>query len=202
MPLTLFAVPDQAQETNHFSIDLPVLGSLILTHQMDGVVHGLKDVPPDQRPPVAVVFYAFRIMVGIGLLMLALVVVGLLLRLRGTQHQNPLFLRACEIAGPFGLIAVLAGWTVTEVGRQPWLVYGLVRTRDSVPPSLTGSDVLISLIGYMLAYVIMYPAGIALMARIVRRGVAASEGPEDKIESGRSQSPILAATTGLREQGQ
>lgn len=202
VPLTLFAIPDQAGETNRFSVDIPDLGSLILTHRMDGVVHGLKDVPPDQRPPVAVVFFAFRIMVGLGFFMLGLVLVGLMLRLRRTQHENAFFLRACEIAGPFGFIAVLAGWTVTEVGRQPWLVYGILRTQDSVAPSLTGPDVLLSLIGYILAYVIMYPAGIALMARIVRRGVARSDAHEDMIESGRPQLPILAAATGSMEQGQ
>lgn len=202
VPLTLFAIPDQAGERNRFSVDIPDLGSLILTHRMDGVVHGLKDVPPDQRPPVAVVFFAFRIMVGLGFFMLGLVLVGLILRLRRTQHESALFLRACEIAGPFGFIAVLAGWTVTEVGRQPWLVYGIMRTQDSVAPSLTGPDVLLSLIGYILAYVIMYPAGIALMARIVRRGVARSDAHEDMIESGRPQLPILAAATGSTEQGQ
>jgi cytochrome d ubiquinol oxidase subunit I len=198
VPLTLFAIPDQANEINHFSIEIPDIGSIILTHELDGTVHGLKDVPPDQRPHVAIVFFAFRIMVGVGLLMIAVVLAGAWLRWRRSLFENVLFLRTCQLAAPFGFVAVIAGWTVTETGRQPWLVYGMMRTADSVPPSLTGLDVLLSLIGYMLAYLIMFPAGITLMARIVRGGAA---GPEetDAVESGRPRSPILAATAGSLE---
>ncbi|MEZ2131649.1 MULTISPECIES: cytochrome ubiquinol oxidase subunit I [unclassified Sinorhizobium] len=191
VPLTLFALPDQGAETNRFSIEVPRIGSLILTHELDGEVKGLKEVPPDQRPPVAIVFFAFRIMVGAGTLMLIVVLAGTWLRWRGGLFQRSLYLRCCEFAGPLGYIAVIAGWTTTEVGRQPWLVYGHILTRESVPPSLTGADVLLSLTGYVIAYLIIYPAGIYLMARIVRQGVTI--GPETPIESGRPQSPIRAA---------
>jgi cytochrome d ubiquinol oxidase subunit I len=92
------------------------------------------------------------------------------LRARGRLFAAGWFLRCCEIAAPYGFLAVLAGWTTTEVGRQPWTVYGLMRTAESVSPSLTGSDVLISLLGYGAVYLIMFPAGVALMARIVARG--------------------------------
>lgn len=194
VPLTLFAIPDQQGETNHFSIEVPLIGSLILTHELNGEVKGLKEVPPDRRPPVAIVFFAFRIMVGMGLIMLAIVAVGTWLRWRGQLFDNDLFLRACQYGGPLGFIAVLAGWTTTEVGRQPWLVYNHILTAQSVPPSLTGLDVLLSLVGYMIAYLIMFPAGIYLMARLVRRGVQTTE-TEEPIESGRPQSPILAAVT-------
>jgi cytochrome d ubiquinol oxidase subunit I len=190
-PLALFAIPDEKHETNHFSIDVPMLGSLILTHDPNGVVPGLKEVPPDQRPPVAVPFFAFRIMVGIGLIMLAVVIAGNLLRVGGKLYRNGLFLRACEWAAPLGFIAVLAGWTTTEVGRQPWTVYGLLRTADSVSPSLTGLDVALSFGGYILAYLVMFPAGVLLMARIVRRGVQApaATGP---VEGGRPDRPVIA----------
>ncbi len=170
MPLTLFALPDQEAATSRYAIDVPDLGSLILTHDPNGTVRGLKEFPPDQWPPVAITFFAFRIMVGIGLLMLALVALGWWLRARGRLFAAGWFLCCCEIAAPFGFLGVLAGWTTTEVGRQPWTVYGLMRTAESVSPSLTGSDVLISLIGYGAVYLIMFPAGVALMARIVRRG--------------------------------
>jgi cytochrome d ubiquinol oxidase subunit I len=133
-------------------------------------VRGLKEFPPDQWPPVAITFFAFRVMVGIGLLMLALVAVSWWLRARRRLFAAGWFLRSCEIAAPLGFLAVLAGWTTTEVGRQPWTVYGLLRTADSVSPSLTGSDVLISLLGYGAVYLIMFPAGVALMARIVLGG--------------------------------
>ena len=144
VPLTLFAIPDEKAETNYFSIDVPLLGSLILTHELDGEVKGLKDFPADQRPPVAIPFFAFRIMVGCGLLMLAVVLLGGWLRWRGRLDDTPLFLQLCQLVAPIGFIAVIAGWIVTEVGRQPWTVYGLLRTADSVSPSLTGLDVLIS----------------------------------------------------------
>src|SRR5882757_4522339 len=144
-PLTLFAIPDQQAETNHFAIVVPLLGSLILTHDVDGVVPGLKDFPPQDRAPVIFPFFAFRIMVGVGLLMLALVAAGLWLRLRGRLYDSGWFLRALMWSTPLGFIAVVAGWTTTEVGRQPWTVYGVMRTAHSVTPSLTGIDVLVSL---------------------------------------------------------
>jgi cytochrome d ubiquinol oxidase subunit I len=198
-PLALFAIPDEKQETSHFSVDVPVLGSLILTHDPNGVVPGLKEVPPDQRPPVAIPFFAFRIMVGIGLIMLAMVIVGNLLRRGGRLYSSTIFLRACEWAAPLGFIAVLAGWTTTEVGRQPWTVYGLLRTADSVSPSLTGLDVALSFGGYIVAYLIMFPAGVLLMARIVRRGLEApaTRGP---VEGGRPDLPVIALP-GAREEG-
>ena len=189
VPLTLFAIPDEAKETNHFDIEVPLLGSLILTHSADGEIKGLKDLPAKDRPPVAIPFFAFRIMVGIGLLMLALVAVSWWLRYKGRLFDSPLFLRACVWMAPLGFVAVIAGWTTTEVGRQPWTVYGLVRTADSVPPSLTGSDVLLSLLGYMAVYLIIYPAGAIVMARIVRNGPAAASPDTDCTDRERPRQP-------------
>jgi cytochrome d ubiquinol oxidase subunit I len=169
-PLTLFAIPDQENARNNYAIELPYLGSLILTHSLTGEIKGLKEWPADQRPPVWPVFFAFRIMVGIGMIMLAMVVVGWWLRWRGILFESGWFLHLCQWTAPLGFIAVLAGWTTTEVGRQPWTIYGLFRTADSVSPSLTGPDVLLSLVGYMVVYLLMYPAGVAVMARMVREG--------------------------------
>jgi cytochrome d ubiquinol oxidase subunit I len=169
-PLTLFAWPDQTAETNRFAVEVPVLGSLILTHDPNGVVPGLKDYRPDERATVAIVFFAFRTMFAIGLLLLTLVLAGLWLRLRCRLFDRPWFLKACVAAGPLGFVAVLAGWTTTEAGRQPWTVYGLMRTADSVTPSLTGPDVLLSLSFYMLVYLVIYPAGLFFMARVLRKG--------------------------------
>ena len=126
-------------------------------------MHGLKDFPADQRPsPIIVPFFGFRIMVGIAVIMLAMVVTSLWLRWRGELFHTDWFLWCCTLASPLGFIAVTAGWATTEVGRQPWTVYGLLRTRDSVSPSLTGLDVSISLIGYCLVYLVMFSAGFAL----------------------------------------
>ncbi|MGA9795047.1 MAG: cytochrome ubiquinol oxidase subunit I [Rhizomicrobium sp.] len=189
--LTLFAIPDQAEETNHYAVEVPELGSLILTHSFDGVVPGLKDYPAKDRPPVIFPFFAFRIMVGLGLLMLALVALSLWLRMRKRLYDSDWFLRLCEFAGPLGFLAVIAGWTTTETGRQPWTVYGLLRTADSVSPSLTGFDVLLSFLGYMVVYLIMFPTGFLLMRRIVRKGMPAADDVQP-IGGGRPAAPVVA----------
>src|SRR5580704_13588277 len=195
IPITLFAIPDEKAETNRFSIDVPHLGSLILTHELNGEVKGLKDFPADQRPPVLIPFFAFRVMVGCGLLMLGVVLLGGWLRWRGRLADTPLFLRLCQLLTPIGFFAVIAGWVVTEVGRQPWTVYGLLRTAQSVSPSLTGIDVLISLLAYMAVYLFMYPTGLLLMWRIVHRGPSTAVESDSDIEAGRPRAPVLAGAT-------
>jgi len=200
VPLTLFAIPDDAHETNHFAVEVPELGSLILTHDLNGRIRGLKDWPADQRPPVGPPFFAFRIMVGIGLLLLTLVVIGNLMRWRKRLYSSPTFLRACELAAPFGFVAVIAGWVTTEVGRQPWTVYGLMRTADSVSPSLTGSNVLLSFVGYIVVYLIIFPTGLVIMARILRGGPDSSDAL-DPIESGRPALPIQALPGAAVDEG-
>src|SRR5499426_1959626 len=199
VPLTLFAVPSDKAERNYFAVEVPWLGSLILTHDLDGEVRGLKDFPADRRPPVAIPFFAFRVMVGCAVMMLALVVLGGWLRWRRQLYNSTLFLRLSELAGPIGFVAVIAGWCVTEVGRQPWTVYGLLRTTESVSPSLTSIDVMLSLAGYMVVYLLIYPAGLFLMLRIVRKGPGPSDELDSPIEGGRPQAPVLAGALGLAE---
>jgi cytochrome d ubiquinol oxidase subunit I len=189
-PLTLFAVPDPANETNRYAIEVPYLGSLILTHSLNGQIKGLKEFKPEDRPPVAIPFFAFRIMVGIGFLMLAVVAVSWWLRLRRRLFDSPWFLALCMAMGPLGFLAVLSGWTTTEVGRQPWTVYGLLRTADSMSPSLTGRDVLVSLLAYMVVYLIIYPSAVFIAARLVRKGPAVEPDTAAPIESGRSSAPV------------
>ena len=191
-PLTLFGIPNPAQQRMDDAIELPYLGSLILTHSLNGTVQGLSDVPPDQRPPVGPVFFAFRLMVAIGLAMLAIVSLGWWLHRRGRLFETAWFLRLCQWSASFGFIAVLAGWTVTEVGRQPWTVYGALRTANSVSPSLTGHDVAWSLLAYMAIYLTMYPAGFAVMARTVRQGCAGAEAPQPPVAALQPQAPFAA----------
>ncbi|HUC48580.1 MAG TPA: cytochrome ubiquinol oxidase subunit I [Xanthobacteraceae bacterium] len=196
VPASIIGWPDQSAERNLDEIEIPKLGSLYLTHSWDGAVKGLKDFPPDQRPPVAIVYFAFRIMVGVGLLMLGMVALGLFLLARRELDRTQWYLRLCEFTICLGFIAVIAGWTTTEVGRQPWTIYGLMRTADSVSPSLTGDNVLLSLLLYVAVYLVIFPVGVSVMLRIVRSGPAASdEGPP--IQSGHPKSPIaaLAGTT-------
>jgi cytochrome d ubiquinol oxidase subunit I len=187
-PLTLFAIPDQQAQTNRNAIEVPLLGSLILTHDLNGVVPGLKDFPRENLPPVIIPFFAFRIMVGIGLLMLALVAAGLWLRARARLYNTNWYLKALMWATPMGFIAVVAGWTTTEVGRQPWTVYGVMRTAQSVTPSLTGFDVLLSLAGYIAVYCVMFPTGLWFVLRIVRGGVSPEE--TTPVEAGRPAAPV------------
>ena len=189
-PLTLFGIPDDRAGTMRYAVDVPVIGSLILTHSWNGTVKGLKEWPPDQWPPVALPFFAFRIMVGIGLIMLGVAIAGQVLQLRGRLWDSVWFLRLCQLVAPLGFIAVVCGWITTEVGRQPWTVYGLVRTADSVTPSLTSTDVALSLALYMIVYLVMFPTGIAFMAGLVRRGPEQHDSAAARIESGRPNRPF------------
>jgi cytochrome d ubiquinol oxidase subunit I len=170
MPLLLFAWPDEQAERNRWEVGIPLAGSLILTHDVNGTVKGLKDWPPEDRPPVAIPFFSFRLMVGIGIVMLGIAAAGLVLWRRGRLASARRFQRLCMLAAPLGFVAVIAGWVTTEVGRQPWVVYGLLRTRDAVTPSLNASDVAFSLLVYVVAYVVIFGAGLLFMARLVHRG--------------------------------
>ena len=151
----------------------------------------MKDFPSNQWPPIAIVYFAFRIMVGIAVLMLAVVITGFVLLARGRLDETRWYLRVCQLATCFGFIAVIAGWTTTEVGRQPWTIYGLMRTADSVSPSLTGPDVLLSLLLYVVVYLAVYPVGLGIMLRLVWRGPA-GEDEVAPIVSGRPHAPIDA----------
>jgi cytochrome d ubiquinol oxidase subunit I len=156
VPLTLFAIPDEKNERNNYAIDVPHLGSLILTHAWDGEVRGLKDFPPDARPPVLLPFFAFRIMVGLGLLMLAIAWFGAWKWWRGTLFDSRWYQRAWIWMMPSGFVALLTGWWVAEVGRQPWVVYGLLRTADAVSPNVPAGSVLTSLVVYVAVYLTLF----------------------------------------------
>jgi len=191
---SLFAIPDQEAERNRFDIAIPKLASLYLTHDLNGEVKGLKEWPREDRPPVAIVYFAFRVMVGIALIMLFVVVAGLLLWWRGRLFDTSWYLRLCSWSGVAGFIAVLAGWTTTEVGRQPWVVYGLMRTRDAVTPSLAATDVALSLAGYAVAYLIIFGGGYVLLRRLVRIGPSPATETESFDEEKRPMRPLSAAT--------
>jgi cytochrome bd ubiquinol oxidase subunit I len=188
--LALFGIPDDAAAHLDAAVRIPHLGSLILTHSWNGEVRGLKEWPREDWPPVWPVFFGFRIMVGIGLLMLATVITGWVLRLRHRLFEAGWYGRLCQLTLPLGFIAVIAGWTTTEVGRQPWTVFGLLRTSDSVSPSLTGGDVLASLLLYMIVYLIMFPTGILFMAGIVRGGIQDETERRQPVEGFQPKSPI------------
>ncbi|MBN9565630.1 MAG: cytochrome ubiquinol oxidase subunit I [Alphaproteobacteria bacterium] len=176
-PFTIFAIPDAKAEKNNFEINLPKMGSLILTHEMDGVVKGLKEVPADKRPNVALVFFSFRIMIGAGLLMLAIAFYGgYLLWRRKLIEKHRSFLKLCLYSLPVGFIATLSGWYVTEFGRQPWLVYGHVLTRDAVS-KLPPQAVMTSLILFVLVYAVLLFSFVIYCVKTIKKG------PEDHSKS-------------------
>jgi cytochrome d ubiquinol oxidase subunit I len=153
VPISVIAWPDQKGEKNDYAIEIPLLGSLILTHSLDGEVKGLKEVPPLERPPVLPVFLAFRIMVGCGMLLLCVTLLSLVLRWRRRLFTTRWYQIASMSCIPLGFIATLAGWTVTEVGRQPYVVYGHLRTADAVSPIIGGAvagSILVAIILYNL----------------------------------------------------
>jgi cytochrome d ubiquinol oxidase subunit I len=178
-PAVLFAIPDATAETNHFEIAIPGLASVYLTHHIEGKVRGLKSFPAQDRPPVAPVFFAFRIMVGIGVLMLGVVVWGMWLWRSERLEQAALYHWVANLMLPAGFVAVIAGWVVTEVGRQPWTVYGLLRTADSVTRSVTGVDVVLSLLLYIVVYAVVYAAGGLYLWRLIKAGPTPLETPRD-----------------------
>jgi cytochrome d ubiquinol oxidase subunit I len=167
-PLILFGIPDDEAETTHFAIEIPKLGSLILTHELDGEIPGLKEWDRLDRPPALIPFFAFRIMVGIGFLMLGLGLWSLWCRWRGTLYSNIWLHRAALPMGFSGFVAVLAGWYTTEVGRQPYTVYGVMRTADSLSP-VDAPAVGTSLVAFVIVYFLVFGAGVFYLFRLFRR---------------------------------
>jgi cytochrome d ubiquinol oxidase subunit I len=168
-PLVLFGWPDQEAETTRFALEIPKLSSLILTHDLNGEVRGLKEWPRNERPPVAWVFWSFRIMVGLGMLMIATGVIAIVLYFKKRLFDTRWFQYWCMALTPAGFIAVLAGWIVTEVGRQPWVVQGVLRTDAAVSP-VVGSSIAISLAAFIVVYLFVFGAGTYYILHLINKG--------------------------------
>jgi cytochrome d ubiquinol oxidase subunit I len=167
----IIALPDPAAGVNRWALEVPRLGSFIASGTWDSREVGLDAFPPQDGPPVLVPFFGFRLMVGMGLLLLGIAWVGTLLLLRrGAIEQARWFQRIAFASFPAGFVAVLAGWFTAEVGRQPWVVYGILRTADAVTPSLATGDVVFSLAAYALVYAVIYSFGILYLYRLLRDG--------------------------------
>jgi cytochrome bd ubiquinol oxidase subunit I len=177
--LVLFAWPDAKAETNRFEIAIPKLGSLIVTHDPDGLFPGLLSVPPEDRPPIVPVFFAFRAMVGVGVLMLLAGWVGAFLWWRGRLFDSRWYLQPLAWGWWLGFVAVISGWIVTETGRQPWLAHGILRTADATSPVPSGS-IVTTLILFVLVYGVVFAMGIYYINRLIHRGPEgrAVEAPE------------------------
>ncbi|MBP2316794.1 cytochrome ubiquinol oxidase subunit I [Azospirillum soli] len=192
-PLILFAIPDAEAEKNHLELAIPGLSSIILTHELEGKVPGLKQFPADERPNPLILFFTFRIMVGIGLLMVTVALIHLVLRFTGKLYTTEWFHRLLVACMPAGFVAILAGWFTTEIGRQPWVVYGMVRTAEGVTPALTTGAVLTSLIVFVVVYTIIYGAGTYYLIRLLRIGPSIPEdeyAPMAKQEALRPKRPL------------
>jgi cytochrome d ubiquinol oxidase subunit I len=169
VPLILFGIPDMEKEETRYAIEIPRLGSLILTHSLDGQFKGLSEFEARDRPNSLVLFWSFRIMVGLGMLMLILGLVGLLLRWKRRFFDQRLFLRSATFMGPSGLIALLAGWYTTEIGRQPWVVYGIMRTEDAVSHH-SALALSVTLAVFVVVYLTVFGLGISYMLKLVGKG--------------------------------
>jgi cytochrome d ubiquinol oxidase subunit I len=157
-PLYLFGIPDDKNQKLDYAIAIPKASSLILKHDLNAPLAGLDTITPDKRPPVWIVFWSFRIMVGLGFLMLGLGLWSLVARLRKKLYDWPMLHRLALLMGPSGFVAVIAGWVTTEVGRQPWTVYGLLRTADSVSP-IAAPAVATSLAAFVVVYFAVFGIG-------------------------------------------
>ncbi len=177
-PFEIFAWPDESTESNLYAISLPHIGSLLVTRQWDGLFPGLKDVPPQDRPPLPNVFFGFRIMVGIGLYMIAAAWLGAWFLWRGELFETRWYLQVVAQTWWVGFVAVIAGWVVTESGRQPWIVDGILRTSDAVSPVPAGS-VATTLILFVLVYGVVFSFGIYFINRLIVRGIQETRLPEN-----------------------
>jgi cytochrome d ubiquinol oxidase subunit I len=170
-PYYWIIAPDQAHQRNRFAIGIPYLGSIWLTHSLRGQVNGLKNTPPDRQPRMVMVFYGFRIMYGTAILMFGLAITSLWLRWHGRLFTTRWFLRALVIMTPSGVIATLGGWYVAETGRQPWVIWGILRTADAVSPVPAGA-LLSTLIAFVCIYALFITAFLVFTFRMIRRGPA------------------------------
>lgn len=173
----IFAWPDERAEVNRYAVSIPKAGSLILTHSLDGVVPGLKDVPPADRPPVVTVFFAFRIMLAVGFFMIAAAFCGAWLWWTGRLFETRWYLRIMAQCWWIGFVAVIAGWVTTESGRQPWVVQGILRTADATSP-VPGPSIATTLALFIVVYGVIFGAGAYYINRLIHRG------PEGELISG------------------
>ncbi|WP_420962349.1 cytochrome ubiquinol oxidase subunit I [Brucella sp. IR073] len=192
LPLILFGLPDMQAETTRYALEIPEIGSLILTHRWGGTIPGLKEFPPEDRPNSTVVFWTFRVMVGLGFLMLFLGLTSLWLRYRGRLYGSKTFQRFALAMGPSGLIAILAGWYTTEIGRQPWVVYGIMRTRDAVS-NHSALEMSTTLGLFIVMYIAIFGTGISYMLKLVAKGPGRFIDIRDRGQSDRPARPLSAA---------
>lgn len=194
-PLYLFGMPNEETETTDYAIKIPNGASWVLTGSADGEVPGLKDVAKEDRPPVATVFWSFRIMVGIGIAMILTGILALFLHFRKRLFDTRIFQLWCMVMTPTGFIALLAGWFVTEVGRQPWTAYGVIRTTNSISP-VAAEQVMLTLIGFVVVYTFVFGAGSYYILKLIGKGPKTIGDGEKYYDHSKQASVTKAATEG------
>ncbi|MDP3298488.1 MAG: cytochrome ubiquinol oxidase subunit I, partial [Phenylobacterium sp.] len=177
---------------NHWELSIPKVGSWITGGSVDAEIQGLDAFAPEDRPPVFIVFWSFRLMVGLGMAMIALGFWGAWLIWRGSPARSRVFLKACVAMGPTGFVAVIAGWIVAEVGRQPYVIYGVLRTEDAVSPIGAGA-VSASLMGFLVVYAIVFSVGALYILRLLAEGPLAGALEPAPSEQRAPGSPLSAA---------
>jgi len=204
-PLILFGIPNPEEKRIDHAVEIPKLSSLILKHDLNAPLDGLDTIPDADEPPVAIVFWSFRIMIALGFAMLGLGLWAAFARLRGWLYDAPMLHRLALLMGPTGFVAVLAGWITTEVGRQPFTVYGLLRTSESLAP-IEAPAVATSLIAFIVVYFFVFGAGTWYILAMMRKPVVGhvlederddvqGEQPQDgnaQNDPARGEGPILA----------
>uniref|UniRef100_UPI003340B38D cytochrome ubiquinol oxidase subunit I n=1 Tax=Sphingomonas sp. TaxID=28214 RepID=UPI003340B38D len=186
-PLILFGIPNPEKKRIDYAVQIPKLSSLILKHDLNAPLAGLDTIAQDKQPPVAILFWSFRVMVGLGFAIFGLGLWSLFARWRGKLYDWPWLHRAGVLMGPAGFVAVIAGWITTETGRQPYTVYGLLRTVDSASP-LAAPAVAASLIAFVLVYFAVFGVGTWYILRLIGKGVQKGESEID-------DAPIRTAAT-------
>jgi cytochrome d ubiquinol oxidase subunit I len=193
VPLLLFGWPNDVAEKTGWRLEVPGLASLILTHDAKGEIRGLKDWPKDERPPVLPVFISFRVMVAIGMLMVLTGLLSAVQYFRGRLFNTRALQWLWMGMMPSGFIALLAGWFVTEIGRQPWVAYGFLRTRDAVSPAILGPQVAWSLASFIVMYTLVFGAGSYYILKLIGKGIAVSDDKEEFYRPG-MESTVVKAT--------
>jgi cytochrome d ubiquinol oxidase subunit I len=197
-PLYIFGIPNDRTQRLDYAVGIPGLSSLILTHSLDAPLAGLDTVPDADQPPVFIVFWAFRVMVGLGFAMLGIGLWSLVARWRGRLFDALWLHRATVLMGPSGLIAVLAGWITTEVGRQPFTIYGLLRTADSAAP-LAAPAVAVSLIAFVLVYFTVFGAGTIYILRLMSHPPQPAEPRLKDVTPGPTRTAAITPAQGAAE---
>ncbi|MDF7674663.1 cytochrome ubiquinol oxidase subunit I [Acetobacteraceae bacterium ESL0709] len=196
-PEILFGIPDMKEERTKYAIKIPYAGSLILTHSLEGKVPGLKDYPKDERAPAQVVFFSFRIMIALGCLMILAGFASLWLRWKKRFYNSTFFQRFMLLMGPSGFLAILCGWVTTEVGRQPWTVYGQLRTVDSASP-LMASSLTFSVVLFVIVYCFIFGTGLMFLFRMLRKTPEVGESTDGTVRIGMRPEIVESVRGGSR----